>query len=505
VIPTPPALFADPETVAELSGARAVILLIGGYDGSGNYGDLVQLDAALGLLARFEPGLRILPVLERSRLADHRTLRDEFVHPPAHCLFFDPGEGHEGDLLPVAAPADLAFAACYLYGGGYLNRSWGARKLAMLAAAEALLGEGGAERVYRISSGLQTDAEWLSTLADDERARLRSFALLGARDSRSAEALAAIGAPASVLETGDDAVGLLRATAPAGAVSTDGGRLRLNLHIAEHAWVTGRPDSIADFCVAFAAELGRRAGLLVLAQPLIAYDDRHVSDRAAMARLAAARTPAGVELAEPRVLHPHSLATALGEMNRAALTLSCSYHVALTSLLLGVPTVLIGDNAYYEQKAAGLAEDFDLPQAFALRSDADPRAAAGAVAAVALDETAAAAMRSALTRAAERTRERRAEAEVELLSRLGGAAAVALGKEVEALRERLRQRSLEPAELLTQLSLLRSENGVPLVPEPRPAAAEGSAERKLTEITGSRSWRVTAPLRRIGARLRRGR
>ncbi len=42
-------LFASPSTVRAIVEARTAAILIGSYDGSGNYGDIAQLDAALEL------------------------------------------------------------------------------------------------------------------------------------------------------------------------------------------------------------------------------------------------------------------------------------------------------------------------------------------------------------------------------------------------------------------------------------------------------------------------
>ncbi len=47
-----------------------------------------------------------------------------------------------------------------------------------------------------------------------------------------------------------------------------------------------------------------------------------------------------------------------------ALTIACSYHVALTSLLNGVPAILVAEDAYYLEKHEGLARLFGLPPEF---------------------------------------------------------------------------------------------------------------------------------------------
>jgi polysaccharide pyruvyl transferase WcaK-like protein len=496
--PPRPHLFASAETVAEATKARAIVFLIGGYDGSGNYGDLAQLDATLALLGDFEPDLLLLPVLERSRLADHRRLEAEFLHRLPRAVFFNQEEGDEDGLLPLPAPADLTFVAYYLYGGGYLNPSWGERKLGMLRAAEALVNEAGASEACRLSSGLQIDAGWISDLAADDLDRLRSFELLGVRDPASGEALLTLGSEAPVVNGGDDAIGMLRRIHLRESPPDRDGLL-LNVHLAEHPWITAWPDSIAGFFAALAAGIGAQAGLSVTVRPLIAYVDRHVNDATALERLARVCQEKKVKVAEPQVLRPARLVGQLNAMRCAAITLSCSYHVALTSLMVGVPAILLRDTAYYDQKASGLEGAFDLPAEFEVSSASDPNLAAEAIATIVLDRRRAEDLQRQLDLAGSRLREIHAATEIELLSRLGSAASAALAAKIGELSERLRERSREPAELMTKISLLQSESGVP------PAMQEDfEAQAMLEKVTGSRSWRLTAPLRRIGSLLRRG-
>ena len=262
-----------------------------------------------------------LPVLERQYVVGHRRLHEGVGTREPAALFFDPGdEGeHEDDLLPVAAPIRLAFGATYLYGGGYLNRLWGARKLAMLAAAEALLTAGG-DASCRLSSGLQVEPGWLGGLAGDGAAAFDGLALRGARDNTSREELT-FGQSASAVNTGDDAIGVL-GRLPSPGPAADDGRLHLNLHFAEHGWATERPGELLDFYVGFLAELGRLAGRPLAVQPLIAYLDERQDERPGVGGLATACAAAGIEVAEPLLLRPAGLAAAAPRLGAASLTLS---------------------------------------------------------------------------------------------------------------------------------------------------------------------------------------
>jgi hypothetical protein len=465
-------LLATPETAAAIAGGGPLAILVGSYDGSGNYGDIAQLDAALGLIGGLDPDLLVLPVVERQFAATHESMAAELIHRPRHVLYFDAGGDPGGeDLVPVGPPQGVSLAISYLYGGGFLNPSWGARKLAMLGAVEDLLA--GAGRVVRIASGQQVDHGWIQSLDPADAELLRRFELWGARDDASALALGELGARGPAFNGGDDALGILTATESRQAPARPG-PLEVNLHFAEHEWVTDRPDAAREFDAGLLAELARLAGRPLKVRPLLAYLDPRIDERPGLERFAAACTEQGVELTEPCVLRPTGIEETLDELSGAALTVSSSYHVALTSLLLAIPTAILRDNDYYSQKAQGLLGDFGLPPEFSPRSDDDPVGAASAIAPHLLDPEVRERTRRRLEAAAGRVRRRRVETEARLM------AAIARG-------------------------VLGVAGGV-AAPPAAPPGPTGDVERraaeteaKLEEVLGSRSWRVTAPLRRLTA------
>jgi hypothetical protein len=482
-----PPLFATPATAKAIAAASAVVVLVGGYDGSGNYGDILQLDAALELLGPLQPELLVLPMLERSFAASHRILLREMLHPPEHVVFFDAGGEHSDELAPVSPADGLDLAACYLYGGGYVNGQWGDRKLAMLGAAEALLDGGGPGRIRRVSSGIQADGEWIGGLPSEQAELLRSFEPVGVRDPQSASAFEQLW-PCDVLETADDAVGILKAIPPRTSPPGPGAPLEINVHYAEHSWMTGEPAALLDFYAEFIASLGRAAGAPLLVRPVIAYLDLRVDERPAVSRLAGALTDRGIAVAEPLVMRPAGVEELAARMQRALLTLSTSYHVALTSLMLGVPAVPVQGNPYFAQKAAGLLDAFALPPFFTAHVAADAAASAGRVADVLLAERSSAELHAGLARASRSFRRRRGRAEAELLARLRPASG-APGFSSTAVRNRAMARRLRVAEEEAWSAVLRAAD----------------AEADLSEMLSSRSWRLSAPLRSLSALLRRPR
>jgi polysaccharide pyruvyl transferase WcaK-like protein len=471
-IHAPGTLFATPATAAAIAATPALAILIGSYDGSGNFGDIAQLDAGLDLFERLGEEALIAPVVERSLMAGHNDLRPQLLHHVEHTLYFDPGAGDAEDgLVPVLAGAGLDFAACYLYGGGYLNALWGGRKLAMLGAAERLFESAGSPPVARISSGLQVDPDWVSELAPADADALRDFDLLGSRDPRSHHALARLGSGAPLLETGDDALGVLVGL-PADAAPAEAAALQVNVHFGPHEWVTGRADALLGFYVDFLHGLERRCGRSIRILPLLAYVDPRIDERPSLSRLRDACSKRRIEFDEPIELRPASLAGAAPKLRRAGLTLSCSYHAALTSLMLGVPAALLDDTPYYSQKAAGLLGAFGLPAGFAPASNEEGGPAAERIAAVLFDPEARADLEARIASGGSMLRRRRAAAEVELLGKIA-TRAMAAGDGVPR-----------------STALLEMER------------REARARAELEEILSSRSWRLAAPLRAAATRAR---
>ena len=412
----------------------------------------------------------MLPVVERQFAATHEAMAAELIHRPRHVLYFDAGNDPGGEgLVPVEPPQGTALAISYLYGGGFLNPSWGARKLAMLNAVEELCA--GADRVVRLASGQQVDSGWLQDLDPADAELLRRFELWGARDDVSAEALTDLGAWGPSFNGGDDAVGILTATDSAAAAERSTDRIEVNVHFAEHEWVTDQPDAVREFDVRLLTELSRHAGRPLRVRPLLPSREPPLDERPGLERFAAACAESGIELTEPCVLRPRGIDEQVADLGRAAFTISSSYHVALTSLLLAIPSALLRDNGYYAQKARGLLADFGLPAEFAPRSGDDPVATAAAIAPHLFDPQVSGQIRRRLEAAAYRVRQRRIMTEARLMAAIADGAVAVAG----------------------------SSAPVPPAAPPSSDAERRAAESeaKLEEVLGSRSWRITAPLRRL--------
>ena len=352
-------LWASSADFQRISKAESTLFLVGGYDGSGNYGDVLQLATAIDVVRRLPGSPLAVPVVERETYGYHCELMRRYTRSfegAAFAFFQDDDASFEDDLTPLPpAGVEPARAMLYIYGGGHLNGWWGARKAAHASAAERLAGR---RALPVVASGLQVDEAAIAPggPAHDLLARA---SWVGVRDIESLRYVRRqVPAAAGRVElTGDDALPFLDHD-PAED------RAVVNLHVNDGAWISDEPDSIRGRIVALLQNLGTAADVPLEVQPVIAYEDPRVSERQIVSDLldcqGQALEEAGLMPTEPLDVLDDAIENGLSAFRRARLTVSCSYHVTLTSLLAGIPAVLLAQNGYYEQKATGLRDLFQL-------------------------------------------------------------------------------------------------------------------------------------------------
>lgn len=333
------------------------MLLVGSYDGSGNFGDVLQMASAIETVAGAARSPLPIAVVERETYAHHTHLLNEYPRLLSRAAFVHYHEGGEADedgLIELETASAPGRAALLLYGGGYVNGWWGARKVAHATAGERLIGD---VRLPVVASGLQVEE---STVAPGGAAHelLSRVRWLGARDVISLKHVQThLDVPAEL--TGDDAVPYLRF--PPVAVEPI-----VNLHVNAGEWVSDDAGAMAERMARLLRGLGEGSQTPLQLQPVIAYEDPRVSERAVVERLLKEYREAFRESGLNPIPALDLLADAshgeLARFRRASLTVACSYHVTLASLLAGTPAVLLADNAYYDQKAAGLRDLFGLDE-----------------------------------------------------------------------------------------------------------------------------------------------
>ncbi|HWM09633.1 MAG TPA: glycosyltransferase [Solirubrobacteraceae bacterium] len=351
------ATAADRERIGK---AGSAVVLVGSYDGSGNYGDVLQLAAAIETVGRVPGDPLPVAIVEQEMAGQHLDLtkRHDKLFAGAAFVYFEDGRGTPVDgLLPLDEGSLPRRSALHLYGGGHLNRWWAARKLEHRTAAGWLAG---GRSLPTTASGLQVDETVAAGGPTHEL--LAGASWVGLRDGASLELadrhLGGDGGPSTRL-TGDDATPLVASARGADPEAV------VNLHLNLGSWVSDDPERRGEKIVRMLCALGDAAGGSLELQPVVAYEDRRVSERHEIAELLERSRREldahGLRPLEPLDILDDVLENGLASFRRARLTVSCSYHVTLTSLLAGIPAVLLADNPYYDQKAAGLRALFDMP------------------------------------------------------------------------------------------------------------------------------------------------
>lgn len=364
-----------------LTEHRSAVLLIGGYDGSGNYGDICLFEAALSLLSTMAPELLLLPVIERQYLRSHFDLRARLAADfDTPCfLFYDDQEtdletGLPTELAAVARPPGFSSSAIYCYGGGYLNEMWGQRKLAMARAVEEWVTSdvsGQPKPPLVVFTGQQVSVGFV----DDPEAEkwLRRTSLFGVRDRQSAENVAGrlpeLAERSVLVVAEDDAVGVLGEIPTSSdpmhsRPSARNAGFHVDLHLSGESYATTDGDRLSRFVADLLTAIQHEIAMQVSVRLVVAYDDRRISERpfleAFASRFLSAAGEAGSISFSDEDATDRRIQDAPWEQQRPDLTISCSYHVAMTSLLHDVPVVYLFSNDYYRQKAMSLQAGFGL-------------------------------------------------------------------------------------------------------------------------------------------------
>ena len=142
---------------ATLHAAPHLCYLIGGYDGSRNYGDVLQVAANIRRLARMSEAPLAVPLVDVRHAGSHHDLaRDQPAFFGDACVLYyavetDPLDDPRDDLqaldLVAVEHAPTRASQLLVYGGGFFaaGQPWGRRKLDLIDAVERWM-EGGVRR-----------------------------------------------------------------------------------------------------------------------------------------------------------------------------------------------------------------------------------------------------------------------------------------------------------------------------------------------------------------------
>lgn len=363
--------YADESTRALISGDRPVVYLYGGYEGFDNFGDILQLTSTIHF-HRQRTGRAIVVVLSMAAWTSDQLLDSLKSQFDADGFVFE-----DGDLLDASSVGlepitqVTAGALLHIYGGGFFNRFWGARRVFVCEQLMFRL-----RTNEYVISGVQVDPVGVEHLA--RLFALRAPLATGARDVLSVELLSPV-ADDAVQFSFDDSTETLEALrdriAAFGGVEHQGPR-SFGLHMNTTAeYMSPEQGGAVSRAVATIRDHDPQLTPVLLQ----AYNDR----RQVIVDTVETAQKLGLLFDEPehRVVNLAAIAsdrrwsdstvqrlvTALASIDYVV---SSSYHVALATNLLGIPAYLVSSNDFYDAKR----ESLSLPASLGGFLD-DPRAA----------------------------------------------------------------------------------------------------------------------------------
>lgn len=355
--------FVSKQTLEQIQHADHIVMLLGSYTGYINFGDILQLHSAIHFHQQHNPGCLIMPLLNIDAIP-HAGDIERMVKATglATCLFFSQVRSDDihnetrsrflsryREMRPLMLE-NIQPPTLHVYGGGFFNERWGEQQLRLI---EHIIDQGGV--MHYVISGQQVSESFAARLA----AHIDEYQpeLVGCRDPQSAAYLQQY--RVNAIWSSDDAIDLL-AINEGSANPTQPMRVGIHINSSGYTW----EDKIDGQTM--------RALMVSHLQMLAQYTDKNhtipvLVNLYSDATQDAIDTWGNLASAPLAQFFPHFQGLDIGEMLVAnhlpqALNLlstlhfvvTNSYHLALCCQMLGVPVYLVANNAYYQQKHAGL-------------------------------------------------------------------------------------------------------------------------------------------------------
>jgi len=351
----PNTLYVTEVDAARLREQPFTPILIGGYDGSQNYGDLLQCTSTISLYQTVCPNALVALVGELECYSAIERARALAFPEGTVALYFanECAQVSNSSLIPLP---ELDGVGLHFYGGGYINDMWGARKrlMAKTVARQCTGGRLHSHELSIVMTGMQVSPgtevrHWKDIFA--------AAHYVGARDRMSVDVIASVAGHAACMRAefcGDDALPSLLRLVRQRKPQRD---RRIAVHISDAGYSTADSDlrikRIADVVLEQLKEGACACDLIV------GYPDDRINEFGAAKALEAqirARVQGRLSCKIRNIFHEavHSMPIAMDY----DLVVTCSYHVALTAVLAGCPTILAAENDYYNQKFAGIIDQF---------------------------------------------------------------------------------------------------------------------------------------------------
>ena len=356
--------YGDARTRRAIRVKEPMVLLYGGFEGFENYGDVLQLTSTISF-HRKTTGLRPILVVSLASCLSADVPEQLRAKYDVDGVIFEDGELLDVSALELEPLTDVqAGALLHVYGGGYFNRYWGARR--------AFVCE---QLIFRlhvadyVMSGLQVDDVGAAQL--EKLFSLKRPLVIGGRDARSVELLKSVSPPDAVEFSFDDAIESIEVIQEQLA-RADGWANTPRHAIGLHANITREymsPDQAGAVETAFSAVIRRWPERpLTMLQ---AYNDRRglvqdtletISTLDILGRLTSFGVVDLATLSAHPAPGPLELTALARSLAAIDVVVACSYHVSLTMNLLERPTFLIASNDYYAAKRAALGLPVSIDQ-----------------------------------------------------------------------------------------------------------------------------------------------
>ncbi|MHC4443410.1 MAG: hypothetical protein ACYTF1_14025 [Planctomycetota bacterium] len=353
-------LFCDAESREALNTAGDRVLLIGGYLGYANFGDVLQLKGAIRW-HRDNTGLEPVLVCDVKAITDKDFVRRIRRWFDSKIVLFFSDKPFELDSMQLfRVDSTHGIAHLHVYGGGFLNAYWAESLLEMIETVYDRFGVS-----HYVLTGQQVDAAVQERL--NQHVRKYKPLIAGGRDCESVKILGDCGVKA--VFSFDDAVEPLQALTES-VKSTDDKmpaepNALIHLNISSYACDQTGADNFLQLAEPLnqindylSARSGDMPPKVILLQ---AYSDRRVPqviDTLGVVQQMEDLFP----FADYQVLDIAQLSLNLWTDEQLTLNtqlnpeiaFTCSYHTTLFCGFMGVPCFFNTQNEYYRQKKAGL-------------------------------------------------------------------------------------------------------------------------------------------------------
>jgi polysaccharide pyruvyl transferase WcaK-like protein len=347
-----------------LAGKGKIVILVGGFTGYLNFGDVIQLQGAVDIHRKANEECVILPVIHPSAFQGSLdpVLLEELYSVTGWLFYAKTGSEQkmfQSEFLQSQVQVDLKAVSgkvlVHFYGSGRLNAFWGKDTLRLL---EEVLSA--TTRAEYIISGQQVSPGFVKVF--QEHLDRWKPSLIGCRDESSIKSLRSLGIPAKL--SGDDAFEVLSEHSRS-VTEKDPGEYSVGLSIRQTEF-TGNDKIQTTLPEGMINQLRRLKGIIsphdsVLAIRTFGYSrDQGISIEEFLELECQLSVGSEIDLVAALVENRFSGLTSMLQNLRCAVVMS--YHLALFLQILQVPVYLIGLNEYYAQKQAGLGQSGSLSQ-----------------------------------------------------------------------------------------------------------------------------------------------